>query len=95
MIECPHLDNVGASPELTMELGPRLNLITGDNRLGKSFLLDVAWWALDEKVAARGQPNYQNGEIKLSYLERRSRLLPESCAGNASCAKETFDAPAS
>ena len=29
-----------------MELAPRLNLITGDNGLGKSFLLDVAWWAL-------------------------------------------------
>lgn len=29
-----------------MRLAPRLNLITGDNGLGKSFLLDVAWWAL-------------------------------------------------
>lgn len=27
----------------------RLNLITGDNGLGKSFLLDVAWWALTRK----------------------------------------------
>lgn len=32
-----------------MELAPRLNLITGDNGLGKSFLLDVAWWALTRK----------------------------------------------
>ncbi|MGE0706173.1 MAG: AAA family ATPase [Vicinamibacterales bacterium] len=31
---------------MTMDLEPRLNLITGDNGLGKSFLLDVAWWAL-------------------------------------------------
>ncbi len=25
---------------------PRLNLLTGDNGLGKSFLLDTAWWVL-------------------------------------------------
>lgn len=31
---------------MVMDLAPRLNLITGDNGLGKSFLLDVAWWAL-------------------------------------------------
>lgn len=34
---------------MKLELAPRLNLITGDNGLGKSFLLDVAWWALTRK----------------------------------------------
>ncbi len=29
-----------------VEFSPRLNFITGDNGLGKSFLLDIAWWAL-------------------------------------------------
>lgn len=33
----------------TSEFAPRLNLLTGDNGLGKSFLLDVAWWALTRK----------------------------------------------
>ncbi len=46
MLESLHLQNVGPAPEMKMELAPRLNLITGDNGLGKSFLLDVAWWAL-------------------------------------------------
>lgn len=46
MLESIHLRNVGPAPEMRMDLGPRLNLITGDNGLGKSFLLDVAWWAL-------------------------------------------------
>lgn len=46
MLESIHLRNVGPAPEMTMDLEPRLNLITGDNGLGKSFLLDVAWWAL-------------------------------------------------
>jgi hypothetical protein len=46
MLEHVRLKNVGPSPEMEMKLAPRLNLITGDNGLGKSFLLDVAWWAL-------------------------------------------------
>lgn len=43
------LKNVGPAPSMEMELGSRMNLITGDNGLGKSFLLDVAWWALTRK----------------------------------------------
>lgn len=46
MLESIHLKNVGPSREMAMDLAPRLNLITGDNGLGKSFLLDVAWWSL-------------------------------------------------
>lgn len=46
MLESLHLKNVGPAPEMDLELAGRLNLITGDNGLGKSFLLDIAWWAL-------------------------------------------------
>jgi hypothetical protein len=46
MLESLHLKNVGPAAEMQLLLAPRLNLITGDNGLGKSFLLDVAWWAL-------------------------------------------------
>ena len=38
--------NVGPAPEMRAEFAPRLNLITGDNGLGKSFLLDSAWWTV-------------------------------------------------
>ncbi|MBS3977466.1 MAG: AAA family ATPase [Syntrophomonadaceae bacterium] len=40
------LEHLG--PTRKMELIParRLNIITGDNGLGKSFLLECAWWAL-------------------------------------------------
>lgn len=38
--------DVGPAPELSVSLGPRINLITGDNGLGKTFLLEAAWWAL-------------------------------------------------
>jgi AAA domain, putative AbiEii toxin, Type IV TA system len=38
--------DVGPAPELSISLAPRINLITGDNGLGKTFLLEAAWWAL-------------------------------------------------
>lgn len=49
MLESLHLNNVGRAPAMELELAPRLNLITGDNGFGKSFLLDVAWWALTRR----------------------------------------------
>ena len=49
MLESLHLKNVGPAPEMCLKFGPRINIITGDNGLGKSFLLDVAWWALTRK----------------------------------------------
>lgn len=49
MLKYVQLKNVGPAPEMALEFGSRLNLITGDNGLGKSFLLDVAWWALTRK----------------------------------------------
>jgi hypothetical protein len=37
--------------DLDVRLAPRLNLLAGDNGLGKTFLLDLAWWALTEAWA--------------------------------------------
>lgn len=49
MLEYLRLENVGPAPAMELKLAPRLNLLTGDNGLGKSFLLDVIWWALTRK----------------------------------------------
>lgn len=46
MLESLELQNVGPASKMNLEFAPRLNLITGDNGLGKSFILDVAWWVL-------------------------------------------------
>lgn len=67
MLEYLHLENVGPAPEMTMELAPRLNLITGDNGLGKSFLLDVSWWAL-----TRRWPHDLNDKLTSGYPARPS-----------------------
>jgi hypothetical protein len=39
--------------DLDVELAPRLNLLAGDNGLGKTFLLDLAWWSLTGTWAQR------------------------------------------
>ena len=62
MLEYLHLDNVGPAPFMEMALAPRLNLLTGDNGLGKSFLLDVAWWAL-----TRRWPQELNSQLTSGY----------------------------
>ncbi|MCB9654087.1 MAG: AAA family ATPase [Deltaproteobacteria bacterium] len=65
MLESIHLKNVGPAPEMKMDLAHRLNLITGDNGLGKSFLLDVAWWALTRKW-----PQDLNANLTSGYAAR-------------------------
>jgi len=47
------LTNAGPAREMDMEFGQRLTIITGDNGLGKSFLLDFAWWAATGQWADR------------------------------------------
>lgn len=46
MLQSLELRDVGPAPKFDLELGPRLNVLTGDNGLGKTFFLDIAWWAL-------------------------------------------------
>jgi DNA repair exonuclease SbcCD ATPase subunit len=53
MIKRLHLSNVGPCPDMPpVEFGGRMNIITGDNGLGKSFLLDTVWWALTRRWPA-------------------------------------------
>ena len=40
------LQGVGPARKMRFEPAERVNLITGDNGLGKTFLLECAWWAL-------------------------------------------------
>ena len=61
MLERLELENVGPAPAMVLDLAPRLNLITGDNGLGKSFLLDVAWWALTRKWPRDLNPRLASG----------------------------------
>src|SRR6185312_297541 len=46
MLERLELRDVGPAASMRLDLAPRLNVIAGDNGLGKTFVLDVAWWAM-------------------------------------------------
>lgn len=46
MLKTLNLHGIGPVRDLSATFGERLNVITGDNGLGKSFLLDVSFWVL-------------------------------------------------
>ncbi|RUT01262.1 hypothetical protein DSM106972_068130 [Dulcicalothrix desertica PCC 7102] len=56
MLKELHCKLVGPASHFDVEFADRLNILTGDNGLGKSFLLDVAWWVLTGKWV--DQPAY-------------------------------------
>ena len=46
MLKNLRLRDVGPAPSFDIDFSDRLNIFTGDNGLGKSFILEIAWWAL-------------------------------------------------
>ena len=95
MLERLELENVGPAPEMVLDLQRRLNLITGDNGLGKSFLLDVAWWAL-----TRRWPRDLNPRLTSGYPARptdvarpaKIRFALTTDAGNSGSFESTYSA---
>jgi hypothetical protein len=47
------LSNIGPAAQLDFNPAERLSIITGDNGLGKTFVLECAWWALTGQWADR------------------------------------------
>lgn len=71
------LDLRGVGPAKTfgpVEFAPRLNFITGDNGLGKSFLLDIAWWVLTRTWArdAVAVPQQDEKKPNIGYAYTKS-----------------------
>jgi hypothetical protein len=52
------LRGIGPSPSLTFNPGERLTIITGDNGLGKTFVLECAWWSLTGRWADPEHPAF-------------------------------------
>ncbi len=68
MLEQLKLQNVGPAPQLEISFRERLNFLAGDNGLGKTFLLDVAWWVLTRTWARRSVvPHLPPAEGIISY----------------------------
>ena len=64
MLKHLKLTNIGPA-DTELEFGKRLNLITGDNGLGKSFLMDIAWWAMTRKWPAEVNTKLASGKKAL------------------------------
>ncbi len=61
---------MGPAKKLDFRPAERLNLITGDNGLGKTFLLECAWWALTGEWADRQaypRQDSQTNEPKITF----------------------------
>jgi hypothetical protein len=65
MLKQIKLVNVGPPPGMSPEFSKRLNILTGDNGLGKSFLLDIAWWAMTRKWPAELNSKLTAGKVAL------------------------------
>jgi hypothetical protein len=74
MLKELHLKGVGPAHQFDLECADRLNILTGDNGLGKSFLLDIIWWSIvrKENPAIPYQNHPEQPEINYSFL------LPEN-----------------
>ncbi|PRP96113.1 AAA family ATPase [Enhygromyxa salina] len=70
MLHSIKLIGVGPADSLELDLQPRVNLIVGDNGLGKTFLLDVAWWILGRSWPSSYQALPRRGarEAKIEYV---------------------------
>jgi hypothetical protein len=79
MLDTLKLTEVGPIREIEWDLAQRLNLITGDNGLGKTFLLECSWWALTGTWARKYQayPRDTTGHKETSIAFRPARKGPK------------------
>jgi hypothetical protein len=69
MLKYLRLEGVGLAPRMQVDWAERLNVIVGDNGLGKSFLLDLSWWALTRTWAGqKAIPPRTRGAPKIEYV---------------------------
>jgi hypothetical protein len=74
------LTDIGPVHHAQLSLGDRLNLVTGDNGLGKTFLLECAWWALTGEWAglpANPSPYAKPGDAKIAFEIKVEAARPE------------------
>lgn len=78
MLKSLVLKGVGPAERLAMHFPPRMTFLTGDNGLGKSFMLDLAWWSLTQ-TWARGvaaSPRADSAEATIAAEFANPALAP-------------------
>ena len=91
MIEHLKLDNVGPAPEMALDFAPRLNLLTGDNGLGKSFLLDVVWWTLTRRWPREVNRRMTSGHLARPHDSERTATMEFSVRSHTRSVESTAD----
>lgn len=87
MLKSLYLKGVGPAKAFgPVDFAPRLNFITGDNGLGKSFLLDTAWWVLTRtwarEVVAVPQRDVKKPGIAYAYTKTTPGVFEEESVFN-------------
>ncbi len=77
-----YLELIGLGPaeKFVLEPADRLTLITGDNGLGKTFLLECCWWALTGTWAGRpalSNPGSPLGKAEITFEIKGKAAKPE------------------
>lgn len=67
MLQSLKLVGVGPAPEMEMRFAPRLNVLTGDNGLGKSLFLETIWYVLTGNWA--GLPAWPRTDAREAKVE--------------------------
>jgi predicted ATPase len=75
MIKHLKMSNIGPASKIELKFGKRLNLLTGDNGLGKSFLLDIAWWAMTRRWPAEVNLKLTAGKMALPTDKKESAKI--------------------
>ena len=75
MLDHLALNNVGPAPEMALNFAKRVNLVTGDNGLGKSFLLDVVWWSLTRRWPREVNRRMTSGHPARPHGGKRSSTI--------------------
>ena len=74
MLKTLTLKNVGPASEMHLDFGSRLNILTGDNGLGKSFLLDIIWWSLTRTWPAEVNSSLTSGKKALPHPKKTGSI---------------------
>lgn len=70
------LNGIGPAKKTDFEPNRRLNIVTGDNGFGKTFLLECAWWALSGMWAKN--PVYPRDDADRNEAVIRFQLMAKS-----------------
>ncbi len=92
MLKTLTLRDVGPGPAFGIELTSRLNLVTGDNGLGKTFLLDLAWWALTRTWARlpAAPARHQRAKPSISFTHATSDGQAYKCESTFSRTSQSW-----